>query len=103
MFGAFTTCTLFGLRLALDLPSYGITFARNLSFLVINLLAAVPTLTAYAIVLIFFVTRFITFQSCFLCNIQFLEVEDIEETYVKELFKLKKKEEKVRLTCQIYI
>ncbi|KAI8095924.1 hypothetical protein BDF21DRAFT_435939 [Thamnidium elegans] len=75
LFGAFTTCTLFGLRLALDLPSYGITFARNLSFLVINLLAAVPTLIAYSIVLVFFVTRFITFQSCFMCNIEFLEDE----------------------------
>ncbi|KAG2230095.1 hypothetical protein INT48_004357 [Thamnidium elegans] len=90
---AFTTCTLFGLRLALDLPSYGITFARNLSFLVINLLAAVPTLIAYSIVLVFFVTRFITFQSCFMCNIEFLEVQDIEETYVKELIKLKKKDD----------
>ncbi|GAA5806244.1 hypothetical protein HPULCUR_011775 [Helicostylum pulchrum] len=93
LFGAFTTCTLFGLRLALDLPSYGITFARNLSFLVINLLAAVPTLIAYSIVLVFFVTRFITFQSCVMCNVEFLEVEDIEETYVKELIKLKKEDD----------
>lgn len=31
-----------------------------------------------------------------MCNIEFLEVEDIEETYVKELIKLKKKDDQVR-------
>ncbi|KAI7889903.1 uncharacterized protein EV154DRAFT_538691 [Mucor mucedo] len=51
---AITTCTLFGLRMALDIPSYAITFARNLPFLVINLLAAVPTIVAYSVVLLYF-------------------------------------------------
>lgn len=31
-----------------------------------------------------------------MCNIEFLEVEDIEETYVKELIKLKKRDDQVR-------
>jgi hypothetical protein len=85
--GAFTTCTLFGLRLALDLPTYAITFARNLSFLIINLLAAVPTFVAYCVVLIYFVTRYITFESCVMCSIEYLEVQDIEEQYVRNLIK----------------
>lgn len=85
--GAFTTCTLFGLRLALDLPSYTITFARYLPFLVINLLAAIPTFVAYSVALVYFVTRYLTFQSCVMCSIEFLEVQDIEEEYVKKLIK----------------
>lgn len=78
--------------MALDIPSYAITFARNLPFLVINLLAAVPTIIAYTIVLLYFITRFITFQSCTMCSIKFLEVQDIEEEYVKELMKSRKNE-----------
>ncbi|KAI7898275.1 retinol binding protein receptor-domain-containing protein [Cokeromyces recurvatus] len=88
--GAYTTCTLFGLRFSLDLPSYVITYARNLPFLIINMLAAIPTFIAYCSVLIYFVTRFITYQSCVVCHLQFLEVQDIEERYVKELMKPKK-------------
>ncbi|CAO3657437.1 unnamed protein product [Mucor hiemalis] len=87
LFGAFTTCTLFGLRLTLDLPTYAITFARSLPFLIINLLAAFPTFVAYCVVLIYFVTRYITFQSCVMCSIEYLEVQDIEEQYVRNLIK----------------
>ncbi|KAI8991022.1 hypothetical protein BDF20DRAFT_949616 [Mycotypha africana] len=60
--GILTTCTLFGLRLSLDLPSYVITYARSLPFLIINVLAAIPTAIAYCIVLLYFITRYITFQ-----------------------------------------
>ncbi|CEP15293.1 hypothetical protein [Parasitella parasitica] len=83
--GAWTTCTLFGLRLALDLPSYVITYARSVPFLTINLLAAVPTFIAYSVVLVFFATRYITFQHCTVCCFEFLQVQDIEEEYVKVL------------------
>ncbi|KAL7328414.1 hypothetical protein PS15p_206690 [Mucor circinelloides] len=92
--GAWSTCTLFGLRFSLDLPSYVITYARSIPFLTINLLAAVPTFVAYCIVLVFFVTRCITFQPCTVCCFEFLEVQDIEENYVKVLMAVKRKETK---------
>jgi hypothetical protein len=76
----------------LDLPSYVITYARNLPFLIINLLAAVPTFIAYAVVLVYFITRFITFESCSVCSTQFLEVQDIEEEYVKKLIQSRRYE-----------
>ncbi|KAG1065709.1 hypothetical protein G6F42_026781 [Rhizopus arrhizus] len=92
--GAWSTCTLFGLRFSLDLPSYVITYARSIPFLAINLLAAVPTFVAYCIVLVFFVTRYITFQPCTVCCFEFLEVQDIEENYVKVLMAVKRKKTK---------
>ncbi|CAO0801108.1 unnamed protein product [Mucor circinelloides] len=92
--GAWSTCTLFGLRFSLDLPSYVITYARSIPFLTINLLAAVPTFVAYCIVLVFFVTRYITFQPCTVCCFEFLEVQDIEENYVKVLMAVKRKKTK---------
>lgn len=69
----------------MDIPSYVITYARNFSFLILNLLAALPTLVAYVIVLVYFVTNYFTFVPCGLCNIEFLEVEDVEEQYVKRV------------------
>ncbi|KAL9543315.1 hypothetical protein MBANPS3_008169 [Mucor bainieri] len=92
--GAWSTCTLFGLRFSLDLPSYVITYARSIPFLTINLLAAVPTFVAYCIVLVFFVTRYVTFQPCTVCCFEFLEVQDIEETYVKVLMAAKRSSKK---------
>lgn len=99
-FGAWTTCTLFGLRFSLDLPSYVITYARSVPFLTINLLATVPTFIAYSIVLIFFVTRYITFQQCTICNFEFLEVQDVEEKYVKVLIASRRDKEKESIPIQ---
>lgn len=99
-FGAWTTCTLFGLRFSLDLPSYVITYARSVPFLTINLLAAIPTFVAYSIVLIFFVTRCITFQQCTICSFEFLEVQDIEEKYVKVLIASRQDKEKKSMPIQ---
>ncbi|OAD04643.1 hypothetical protein MUCCIDRAFT_108472 [Mucor lusitanicus CBS 277.49] len=92
--GAWSTCTLFGLRFSLDLPSYVITYARSIPFLTINLLAAVPTFIAYCVVLMFFVTRYVTFQPCTVCCFEFLEVQDIEEKYVKVLMTAKRSSKK---------
>ncbi|KAF1805452.1 retinol binding protein receptor-domain-containing protein [Mucor lusitanicus] len=94
MVGAWSTCTLFGLRFSLDLPSYVITYARSIPFLTINLLAAVPTFIAYCVVLMFFVTRYVTFQPCTVCCFEFLEVQDIEEKYVKVLMTAKRSSKK---------
>ncbi|KAI9482757.1 MAG: hypothetical protein EXX96DRAFT_593861 [Benjaminiella poitrasii] len=100
--GAYTTCALFGLRLSLDLPSYVITYARNLPFLIINLLAAIPTFIAYSIVLVYFVTRFITYQPCIVCHLQFLEVQDIEERYVKQLVRPRKEKPKSCMPSSLF-
>lgn len=98
LFGAFTTCTLFGLRLTLDLPTYAITFARSLPFLIVNLLAAIPTFVAYCVVLVYFVTRYISFQSCVMCSIEYLEVQDIEEQYVRNLIK-SRRDDRFKVIC----
>ncbi|KAI8887938.1 hypothetical protein K501DRAFT_291915 [Backusella circina FSU 941] len=84
--GFFTTCTLFGLRLALDLPSYVITYARSFNFLIINVLVAIPTFISYCAVLLYFIIRFCTYEPCRICNIEFLEVSDIEENYLAMTF-----------------
>ncbi|KAI8379961.1 retinol binding protein receptor-domain-containing protein [Choanephora cucurbitarum] len=73
--GFLATCMLFGLRLSLDLPSLAITYARSQSFLVINLLAAIPTFVAYCSILLYFAARYITFQPCYVCEMEFLEVD----------------------------
>ncbi|RCH81970.1 hypothetical protein CU098_005668, partial [Rhizopus stolonifer] len=76
-----------------DLPSLVITYARSLPFLIVNSFAAVPTFIAYFTVLVYFVTRYITFRPCTMCEIEFLEVQDIEEEYVNKLIKSRKKKE----------
>ncbi|KAG1474399.1 hypothetical protein G6F56_000381 [Rhizopus delemar] len=74
MTGAYITLALFGLRLSVDLPTYVITYARSPGFLVINLIATIPTIAAFA---------------------TFLEVEDIEEEYVACLIKNGKTKKKI--------
>ncbi|KAI8364591.1 retinol binding protein receptor-domain-containing protein [Blakeslea trispora] len=83
--GFFATCLLFGLRLSLDLPSLAITYARSQFFLVVNLIAAVPTLVAYCSILLYFATKYITFQPCYVCEIEFLEVDST--ALIKQMLK----------------
>ncbi|CAO3682963.1 unnamed protein product [Rhizopus stolonifer] len=85
--GAYITLALFVLRLSVDIPTYVITYARSPGFLVINLIATIPTIAAFATVTIYFITKSVWFSSCVFCNIKFLEVEDIEEEYVACLIK----------------
>lgn len=95
MTGAYITLALFGLRLSVDLPTYVITYARSPGFLVINLIATIPTIAAFATVAIYFITKSVWFNSCVFCNIKFLEVEDIEEEYVVCLIKNGKTKKKI--------
>ncbi|KAI9316510.1 hypothetical protein BX666DRAFT_2028039 [Dichotomocladium elegans] len=84
--GTYVTLVLFALRVAIDLPSFVVTYARDLLFLVLNVAAAVPAIMTYMIVLLFFLVRAFTFRECDICRMTVLEVEDVEEQYVKHLF-----------------
>ncbi|SAL97621.1 hypothetical protein [Absidia glauca] len=84
--GCFCVLVLFGLRVTVDLPSYVITYARDPPFLALNALNVLPTLAANFIVITYFITRSITFQACDICRVHFLQVSDIEETYVRRLW-----------------
>ncbi|KAG0762358.1 hypothetical protein G6F29_000647 [Rhizopus arrhizus] len=55
--GAYTTLTLFGLRVSVDLPVYTITYARSQGFLIINLIATIPTIAAFFAVALYFTVR----------------------------------------------
>ncbi|CAO3577421.1 unnamed protein product [Absidia cylindrospora] len=88
IFGCYCVIVLFGLRVTVDLPSYVITYARDAPFLVLNAINVLPTLIANFIVVTYFITRSITFQSCDICRLEFLQVKDIEETYVRRLMKM---------------
>ncbi|OAD77614.1 hypothetical protein PHYBLDRAFT_164516 [Phycomyces blakesleeanus NRRL 1555(-)] len=70
----------------LDLPSFVITYAREIPFLVMNALAIIPTLLANGIVLAYFLMRAVKYHPCDRCRIEFLQVDGIEEDYVKLLF-----------------
>lgn len=70
----------------MDLPSYVITYARDPPFLALNALNVLPTLVANFIVITYFIARSITFQACDICRVHFLQVSDIEETYVRRLW-----------------
>ncbi|KAI8983122.1 retinol binding protein receptor-domain-containing protein [Pilobolus umbonatus] len=85
--GTISACTLFGLRLTLDLPTYAITYARSVGLLVINLVSLIPTVVAYTIVVLYFMTRCVNYESCIVCSTEFLEVQDIEEQYTIELLR----------------
>ncbi|CDS04609.1 hypothetical protein LRAMOSA07213 [Lichtheimia ramosa] len=84
--GVYVVLVLFSLRVVIDLPSYVVTYARDVQYLVFNVIAAVPAILAYAAVLGFFVVRSFTFRSCDTCRIISLEVTDTEEQYVRRLF-----------------
>ncbi|KAI7853942.1 retinol binding protein receptor-domain-containing protein [Circinella umbellata] len=84
--GLYTTFVLFTLRVAIDLPSFIVTYARDVPFLVLNVIASVPAIIAYTAIVFYFLTRVFTFRSCDQCRLKFLEVSDIEEQYVKRLF-----------------
>ncbi|KAI8100083.1 retinol binding protein receptor-domain-containing protein [Halteromyces radiatus] len=86
IFGCYCVIVLFGLRVTVDLPSYVITYARDLPFLILNAINAIFILITNFIVITYFIVRSITFQPCDLCHLEFLQVKDIEETYVKQLF-----------------
>ncbi|ORZ25465.1 retinol binding protein receptor-domain-containing protein [Absidia repens] len=88
IFGCYCVIVLFGLRVTVDLPSYVITYARDTPFLVLNAINVLPTLVANFVVVTYFITRSITFQSCDICRLEFLQVKDIEETYVRRLMKM---------------
>ncbi|KAI8331517.1 retinol binding protein receptor-domain-containing protein [Chlamydoabsidia padenii] len=85
IFGCLSVLVLFGLRVMVDLPSYVITYARDPPFLALNAINVLPTLTANFIVITYFITRSITFQACDICRLNFLQVSDTEETYVRRL------------------
>ncbi|KAG2219996.1 hypothetical protein INT45_001895, partial [Circinella minor] len=86
MLGLYTTFVLFTLRVAIDLPSFIVTYARDVPFLVLNVIASVPAIIAYTAIVFYFLIRVFTFRSCDQCRLKFLEVSDIEEQYVKRLF-----------------
>lgn len=100
--GAYTTLTLFGLRVSVDLPVYTITYARSQGFLIINLIATIPTIAAFFAVALYFTVRSVSFKPCHLCNIRFLEVKDIEEEYVRCLMNISRiKKRVIRCTSAI--
>ncbi|ORX48209.1 hypothetical protein DM01DRAFT_1292200 [Hesseltinella vesiculosa] len=84
-FRCYCVVVLFGLRVTLDLPTFVVTYARDLLFLVLNGVSTLPTLVANIIVLAYFIHRSITFEACDLCRAEFLQVQDIEEMYVKTM------------------
>ncbi|KAL0096294.1 hypothetical protein J3Q64DRAFT_1855133 [Phycomyces blakesleeanus] len=84
--GVYSTLILFTLRVVTDLPSFVITYAREIPFLVMNALAIIPTLLANGIVLAYFLMRAVKYHPCDRCRIEFLQVDGIEEDYVKLLF-----------------
>ncbi|KAF7724070.1 hypothetical protein EC973_001403 [Apophysomyces ossiformis] len=84
LLGIYVTLVLCALRVFTDLPSYVITYARDHLFLVINTLTTLPTAVAFIWVLLYFLVR-LTCSPCDLCRLAFLEVDDIEEQYVKSL------------------
>ncbi|KAI9484393.1 retinol binding protein receptor-domain-containing protein [Zychaea mexicana] len=86
LLGLYTTLVLFGLRVVIDLPSFVITYARDVPFLVLSIIIAAPAIVAYTTIVVFFLIRIFTFRSCTLCRLKFLEVSDIEEQYVRKLF-----------------
>lgn len=86
LLGVYVVLVLFSLRVVIDLPSYVVTYARDVQYLVFNVVAAIPAILAYAAVLGFFVVRSFTFRSCDTCRIISLEVTDTEEQYVRRLF-----------------
>ncbi|CEG82986.1 hypothetical protein RMATCC62417_16970 [Rhizopus microsporus] len=69
----------------IELPNYIIIYPQSQGFLVANLLTITPTIGAYFAVFAYFITRSLTFKPCVLCSVAFLEVQDIEEEYVKRL------------------
>ncbi|KAI8143215.1 retinol binding protein receptor-domain-containing protein, partial [Fennellomyces sp. T-0311] len=72
--GLYTTMVLFSLRVVIDLPSFVITFARDVSLLAFNVLCSVPGIIAYASIAVYFLVRIFTFRSCEKCRFTFLEV-----------------------------
>ncbi|KAI9272432.1 hypothetical protein BY458DRAFT_533343 [Sporodiniella umbellata] len=96
--GAYLTLTLFCLRLSIDLPVYTITYARSPGFLSIILVATIPTIAAFFVVILYFFIRSIQFNNCTICNMKLLEVEDIEEKYVSKLMKKGKMKKALVLT-----
>lgn len=87
--GLYATLVLFGLRVVIDIPSFVITYARDLPFLIFNIFASVPAIVANLTVLFYFLIRSVTFQPCIICQVEFLQVQDIEEQYVRLLFSKK--------------
>lgn len=85
--GFYSTLVLFGLRVVIDLPSFVITYAREVFFLSLMILASVPAIIANCNVLLYFFVRIFAYSSCDQCRLEFLQVEDIEEQYVRNLFK----------------
>ncbi|KAI7868010.1 hypothetical protein BDF14DRAFT_1874796 [Spinellus fusiger] len=55
--GVYVTLVLFTLRIVVDLPTYVITYARELPFLIMNSVAAISTLLANFTVLVFFLRK----------------------------------------------
>ncbi|RCH85469.1 hypothetical protein CU097_004546 [Rhizopus azygosporus] len=95
--GAYTILALFTLRVSIELPNYVIVYPQSQGFLVVNLLTITPTIGAYFAVFAYFITRSLTFKPCVLCSVAFLEVQDIEEEYVKRLlYSHKKRKRKAR-------
>ncbi|CAO3631352.1 unnamed protein product [Cunninghamella echinulata] len=88
--GFYCVSVIFGLRISLDLPAYAITYARDVPFLILNIINLVPLFIVNLIVFSYFIARAITFHSCDICRLEFLHVKDIEEMYVKQLIKRKK-------------
>ena len=68
------------------MPSFVVTYARDVPFLVLNVIASIPAIIAYTAIVFYFLIRVFTFRSCDQCRLKFLEVSDIEEQYVKRLF-----------------
>ncbi|KAL1935624.1 hypothetical protein VTP01DRAFT_4764 [Rhizomucor pusillus] len=85
--GFYSTLVLFGLRVVIDLPSFVITYAREVFFLSLMIVASVPAIIANCNVLLYFFVRIFAYSSCDQCRLEFLQVEDIEEQYVRNLFK----------------
>ncbi|KAI9030733.1 hypothetical protein CLU79DRAFT_802363 [Phycomyces nitens] len=73
LIGIYSTLVLFGLRVFTDLPSFVITYAREIPFLVMNTLATIPTLLANGIVLGYFLMRAVKYHPCDRCRIEFLQ------------------------------
>lgn len=100
--GCYCVLVLFGLRVTIDLPSYVVTYARDLPFLILNSINLIPLFIVNLIVISYFAIRIFTFEPCDICRLEFLLVNDIEELYVKQLMKKKSFDIKVSLRYIIF-
>ncbi|KAI9308964.1 retinol binding protein receptor-domain-containing protein, partial [Cunninghamella echinulata] len=60
--GLYCVLVIFGLRISLDLPAYVITYARDVPFLILNIINLIPLFIVNLIVFSYFIVRAITFH-----------------------------------------